>query len=84
MRDFHFQLRTPTGLQSAAITICCEGPEIAFMEACRIIPGIAGEMLREGHDPMACEFIIRNAKGEEMFTVPFSELIRPTPARARH
>lgn len=82
MRDFHFQLRTPAGLQSSAITICCEGPEVAFMEACRIIPGIAGEMLRDGQDPMSCEFIIRNAKGEEMFTVPFCELIRP--ARARH
>jgi hypothetical protein len=54
------------------------------MEACRLIPGIAGEMLRDGHDPMACEFVIRNAKGEEMFTVPFSELIRSTPARTRH
>jgi hypothetical protein len=33
---------------------------------------------------MACQFIIHNAQGEEMFTVPFSELIRHTPARTRH
>ncbi|MBN9570275.1 MAG: carboxypeptidase regulatory-like domain-containing protein [Alphaproteobacteria bacterium] len=42
------------------------------------------EMLRNGDDPMACQFIIHNAQGEEMFTVPFSELIRHTPARTRH
>ena len=84
MRDFYFHLQTPGGLQPADIAISCEGPETAFMEACRLIPGVAAVMLREGHDPMACQFIIRNAKGEEMFTVPFSELIRHTPARTRH
>jgi hypothetical protein len=41
-------------------------------------------MLRDGYDPMACQLIIRNRQGEEIFTVPFSELIRKTPARTRH
>ena len=84
MRDFYFHLQTPQGLQPAEVAISCEGPEAAFMEACRVIPGIAAEMLRDGYDPMACQFIIRNRQGEEIFTVPFSELIRKTPARTRH
>ena len=84
MRDFYFHLKTPGGLQPAEMRVSCEGPEAAFMEACRLIPDVAGEMLREGYDPMACQFIIRNARGEEMFTVPFSELIRKTPAHLRH
>ena len=84
MRDFYFHLQTAQGLQPALVTITCEGPEVAFMEACRVIPQVAAEILRAGQDPMKCEFVIRNLRGEEMFTVPFSELIRETPAKARH
>ena len=64
MRDFFFHLQTAKGLQPARVTIACEGPEVAFMEACRVIPDIAADMLRAGDDPMVCQFIISNAKGE--------------------
>ena len=84
MRDFFFHLQTPAGLEPAEVRVQCEGPEAAFMEACRVIPEVAAEILRAGCDPMACQFVIRNSRGEEMFAVPFSELIRKTPARARH
>ena len=84
MRDFFFHLKTPRGLEGSVVPVSCEGPEEAFMEACRVIPQVAAEILRAGHDPMKCEFVIRNLRGEEMFTVPFSELIRETPAKARH
>ena len=84
MRDFFFHLQTPRGLQPAEVSIACEGPEAAFMEACRVIPDIAAAMLRAGDNPLLCQFIIRNAKGEEMFTVPFTELIRNVPAHSRH
>ena len=84
MRDFFFHLKAPRGLEGSVVPVSCEGPEQAFMEACRVIPQVAAEILRAGQDPMRCEFVIRNLKGEEMFTVPFSELIRETPAKARH
>ena len=84
MCDFFFHLETSRGLHPAKAMIRCEGPEDAFVEACRAIPAVAADMLRDGFDPMACSFIIRNARGEEMFTVPFSELIRKVPAKARH
>ena len=84
MRDFRFHLQTPRGIEPGEIAFTCEGPEAAFLEACRIIPDMAAEMLRAGYNPMACQFIIHNSKGEEMFTVPFSELIRDVPAKARH
>ena len=38
----------------------------------------------DGRDPMECQFLIHNGKGDEMFMVPFSELIKKVPARARH
>jgi hypothetical protein len=84
VRDFYFHLQTPEGLEPADFAVWCEGPEEAFMEACRAIPDIAAEMLRDGIDPMDCRFLIHNAKGDEMFIVPFAELIRATPARAQN
>jgi hypothetical protein len=84
VRDFYFHLQTPEGLEPADFAVWCEGPEDAFVEACRAIPDIAAEMEREGRDPMECQFLIHNGKGAEMFMVPFSELIKKVPARARH
>lgn len=84
VRDFYFHLQTPEGLEPAEFAVWCEGPEEAFVEACRAIPDIAAEMLRDGRDPMDCQFLIHNGQGDEMFIVPFAELIRKTPARARN
>jgi len=84
VRDFYFHLQTPDGLEPADFAVWCEGPEDAFAEACRAIPDIAAELEREGRDPMDCQFLIHNGKGDEMFMVPFSEFIRKVPARARH
>jgi hypothetical protein len=57
----------------------CEGPELAYLHACRAIPDIAAEMLRRRKDPMSCSFVIENISGDEMFRVPFDEVVR-TPA----
>jgi hypothetical protein len=84
VRDFYFHLQTPEGLEPADFAVWCEGPEDAFVEACRAIPDIAADMVRDGRDPMECQFLIHNGKGDEMFMVPFSELIKKVPARARH
>jgi len=84
VRDFYFHLQTPEGLEPADFAVWCEGPEDAFAEACRAIPGIAAEMLLEGRDPMECQFLIHNGQGNEIFTVPFAELIKKVPARARN
>ena len=62
MRDFFFHLQTPRGLEGSVVPVACEGPEEAFMEACRVIPQVAAEILRAGQDPMKCQFVIRNLK----------------------
>jgi len=41
-------------------------------------------MLRARKDPMDCRFLIENAKGEEMFMVPFSEVIREQASHVWH
>jgi hypothetical protein len=76
VRDFYFHLRTPEGLEPADFAVWCEGPEGAFVEACRAIPDIAAEMVRDGRDPMECQFLIHNGKGDEMFMVGFLDTYR--------
>jgi hypothetical protein len=76
MRKFFIHLDMDGTLQRDQIGIDCEGPELAYMHACRAIPELAAAMLRARQDPMRCRFRIENDHGEEMFDVPFSEVVR--------
>ncbi|HWC62153.1 MAG TPA: hypothetical protein VG501_00925 [Rhizomicrobium sp.] len=79
MRRFFIHLEVGGALQSDGVGILCEAPELAYLQACRAIPDVAAEMLRHRQDPMDCRFVIENEKGEEMFVVPFDEVIREQP-----
>lgn len=76
MRRFFIHLEIDGTLQRDDIGIACEAPELAYLHACRAIPELAAAMLRARQDPMACRFHIENELGEEMFDVPFSEVVR--------
>jgi hypothetical protein len=76
MRRFFIHLDMDGTMQRDDIGIACEGPELAYLHACRAIPELAAAMLRARQDPMRCCFHIENDKGEEMFEVPFSEVVR--------
>jgi hypothetical protein len=79
MFRFFIHMEVDGQLQRDDVGMLCECPELAYLHACRAIPEIAAEMLRRRKDPMTCSFIIENIKGEEMFVVPFDEVVR-TPA----
>jgi hypothetical protein len=76
MRRFFIHLDMDGTLQRDLIGLLYEAPELAYLQACRAIPDLAAAMLRARQDPMRCRFLIENDKGEEMFDVPFSEVIR--------
>jgi hypothetical protein len=76
MRKFYIHLEVDGAIQRDEAGIFCEAPELAYLHACRAIPDVAAEMLRHRKDPMSCRFVIENATGEEMFAVPFDEVIR--------
>jgi hypothetical protein len=76
MRRFFIHLDIDGTLQRDEIGLLHEAPEMAYLQACRAIPDLAAAMLRARQDPMRCRFLIENDKGEEMFDVPFSEVIR--------
>ena len=76
LRRFFIHLETDGTLTRDEIGLLYETPELAYLQACRAIPELAAAMLRARQDPMRCRFLIENDKGEEMFEVPFSEVIR--------
>lgn len=76
MRRFFIHLDVDSTLQRDEIGLLYEAPELAYLHACRAIPELAATMLRTRQDPMRCRFLIQNDQGEEMFDVPFSEVVR--------
>jgi len=76
MRRFFIHLDVDGIFQRDQIGLLCEAPELVYLHACRAIPDLAAAMLRARQNPMLCRFLIENEKGEEMFDVPFSEVIR--------
>ena len=88
MNTFFFHLHTPDGIEQDDIGVPFASVEEAYIEACRAIPGIAADIIRGRASPLGYSFVIANGNGEEMMTVPFSELeiprrrtaIRPTPS----
>ena len=76
MRRFFIHLDMDGTMQRDGIGLLYEAPELAYLHACRAIPELAAAMLRARQDPMRCRFLIENEQGEEMFEVPFSEVIR--------
>lgn len=76
MRKFFIHLDMDGTMQRDDIGLPCEAPELAYLHACRAIPELAAAVLRARKDPMRCRFLIENEKGEEMFEVPFSEVVR--------
>jgi hypothetical protein len=76
MRRFFIYLDMDGTLQRDGIGLLYEAPELAYLHACCAIPDLAAAMLRARQDPMRCHFLIENEQGEEMFDVPFSEVIR--------
>lgn len=84
MHRFFIHLLNQDGQLRDEIGMLFEAPELAYLHACRAIPDVAAEMLRARKDPMDCRFLIENAKGEEMFMVPFSEVIREQASYVWH
>ena len=76
MRRFFIHLDMDGNVQRDKVGFACEAPELAYMHACRAIPELAAAMLRARQNPMLCRLLIENDKGEEMFEVPFSEVVR--------
>ena len=67
------------------------GLEAAYLDACRAIPDMAADLVKQKHDPLTYVFEIVDEAGQLLMEVPFSEILdrwhkrrRPvTPALAQ-
>ena len=67
------------------------GLEAAYLDACRAIPAMAADLVKQKHDPLPYVFEITDEAGQLLMEVPFSEILdrwhkprRPvTPALAQ-
>ncbi|MGH1571420.1 DUF6894 family protein [Methylobacterium sp. P31] len=83
MPHFYFHLRTPGGLERDAFGLDRPSLEAAYLEACRTIPDLCGDLLHEGIAPLACSFLICDAAEAELLEVPFGERLHDGRRRER-
>lgn len=76
VRRYFFHLRSPDGIERDEIGLPFKDVEHAYLAACDSLPGIATEILRSRRNPMEFSFVLENAKGHVLMTVPFTELLR--------
>ena len=81
---FFFHLRKRDCLERDDIGVECADLDVAYLQACETIPDLSADLLREGHDPMACAFEISSGNGMLLMQVPFDERVRrrrrPSPS----
>ncbi|GJE44019.1 DUF6894 family protein [Methylobacterium soli] len=83
MTLYHFHLRTAGGLERDETGMIRPDLETAYLDVCRTIPALMTEMVREGHDPAACAFEIRDGADQLLMEVPFLERVAKRP-KSRH
>lgn len=72
---FHFRSRTEVHPDDTGLE--CRDLHHAYLEVCRTIPDMARDLLVQGQDPLACSYVICDAKGVRLMEVPFAEVLSP-------
>lgn len=55
--------------------------EQAYMDACAAVPDMARELLLKRQNPLEASFIIADAQGRKLMTIPFTEVLPPSEWR---
>jgi hypothetical protein len=75
MPRYFFHLDTPRGLERDDIGLDFAGPDDAYLEACRAIPELTADILRDRGRPTDCTFLIADEAGDILLQIPFTELV---------
>ena len=78
MPRYYFHLVSPEGVSADDMGSEFSDVEAAFLNAHEAAFEMSVEMLRERHDPSRHRFEIRDAAGQMLFDLPFSEVMRPS------
>lgn len=77
MPRYYFHVVSTEGVSADEMGSEFPNVEAAFLSAHEAAFEMSVEMLRERHDPSGYRFEIRDARGELLFDLPFSEVMRP-------
>jgi uncharacterized protein DUF6894 len=83
MPRFHFNFRQDGSYTRDELGCEFETVEDAYLGALKGAQAIFHELLTEGDDPLACAFEVTDAKGNELFNLPFSEVLDAGRKRPR-
>lgn len=77
MPRFYFDLATSERFERDTVGASFATVEKAYLDACRAVIDISGELLRERKDPSRYQFEIRDTGGQVVWELPFSEVLQP-------
>lgn len=85
MPCFFFDLAGPGVLEVDEIGTEFVDLHAGYLDACRAVLEISGEMLRDRRDPSRHRFEVRDGRGRALMDIPFREMLQPSgPAPRAH
>ena len=72
---FYFHLRTPEKQERDDIGLELAGIEAAYLEACRTVPEMSADLVRQEKNPVRYAFEITDRAGKLLMEVPFTEVL---------
>jgi hypothetical protein len=72
---FFFDLRSRGGLCPDDTGVEFASAEIAYIEACKAIPGLTAELLHAGGSPQGYAFEVADEAGRILWRIPFGEIL---------
>lgn len=80
---FFFDLTGPDRMRPDALGLSCASLEAAYLEVLETLQTDALDILARGQNPFAFTYLIRNADGQILMEVPFTDLLRGRAAAGR-
>ncbi len=71
---FFFDVRTPRGIEPDELGSEFGSVELAYLEACKAIPGMLVDFQREGDHARDLAFEVRDEIGRQIWQIPFNEI----------
>lgn len=72
---FFFDLWSRKGLERDDAGLEFASAEIAYIEACKAIPGLTCELIRAGDTAQGYTFEVADEAGRILWRIPFSEIL---------
>ncbi|MGH1574977.1 DUF6894 family protein [Methylobacterium sp. P31] len=72
---FFFDVRSRCDLKADDTGLELASAEVAYLEACKAIPGLTADLVRAGNTPQSYAFEVTDEAGRLLWLIPFSEIL---------